>query len=280
MNQFKYTLWVLAIILAIDLLRPYIGGSKSFKLFGKKGFLPKLLSHGTAFVTLLSFYYALVALNDTRKSGEEQSQTMARQQQALDSTRRALETMVRLAEDQRKLSAQSGNALGELTKSATRQQDVLGKQLAMSGLLVRQSNRRPLFTFSFNGIDEQKLKSTDTLTMKPFMGGNTYTVEVGVINLGDTVGIRPILLVDLADKTAQVYENNDPISLFRLSSCTTYKFAEDGIRRAANSSIRYAYTMIISVPVNTKLVRADFKLTTVNGPQHSKSLILKVPGES
>ncbi len=280
MNQFRYTLWVLAIILMADLVRPYIGGSKPLKLFGKKGVLPKLLSHGTAFVTLLSFYYALVALNDTRKSGEEQSQTMAKQQQALDSTRRALEIMVRLAEEQRKLSAQSGSALSELTKSATKQQDVLGKQLVMSGLMVRQSNRQPLFSFSFNEIGEQRLKSTDTLTMKPFMGGNTYIVDVGVKNLGDTVGIRPILLVNLADKATFINEYNDPMRLDRSYTCTTYKFAEDGIRRAANSGMRYTYTMLIQVPVNTGSFRADFKLTTVNGPQHSKSIILKVPSGS
>jgi hypothetical protein len=274
MNQFKYTLWVLAIILAIDLLRPYMGGSKPFKLFGKKGFLPKLLSHGTALVTLLSFYYALVALNDTRKSGEEQSQTMAKQQQSLDSTRRALETMVRLAEDQRKLSAQSGNALNELTKSATRQQDVLSKQLAMSGLMVRQSNRRPLFTFSFNGVDEQRLKSTDTLNMKQFMG-SLYLIEVGVQNIGDTVGIRPILLVNLADRTAGINEEKDILST--RGSCTSYRFAEDGIRRSVSSEVNYTYKMIIETPTNMKAFRADFKLTTVNGPQHSKSIILKVP---
>ncbi|AUD06349.1 hypothetical protein [Spirosoma pollinicola] len=281
MKNFELALWVLSFLMVVDLAFPYIKRKSIFpyfkkvspvKIFGEKGFLQRLVAHLTAFVTLLSFYYALVALNETRQSGIDQGRVLGKQQNALNQSRKALQEMVHLAQDQRKLLAKSGVALKGMSGSINSQLAVSGKHL---DFIVKQTNKKPQFIFNFGGIEENRIGPTDTLVLSKKLDGFCI-LNVAVRNIGDTIAYRPMFIVVADPKTVLVHERLNTIDQERPHYMISPTFANDGINRFSLSHQDVVYELRFASPSDVKVFTTDFMLTTVNGPSHSRKIVFRV----
>lgn len=282
MENFRLVLyWGLGPMLLIDLLFPYIKWQAFFpylrivssaRVFGEKGFLQRAVAHLTAFITLLSFYFALVALKETRSSGEQQGKVLSKQQYALDQSRKALQEMVQLSQDQRKLLAESGVALKGMSGSINEQLAVSGKHL---DFIVKQTSRRPRLVFNFGNIEESRIKLADTLLLQKKPDG-FYGLSVLVRNIGDTIAYRPIFIVVANPNTVTVHELSQPIDINRPHYMSSTSFASDGISRYSLSNQDIVYDLRFGPPPNVNVFTVDFNLFTSNGPSHSRKIVCRV----
>lgn len=232
--------------------------------------------------TMVSILIALIALQDTRTSGDEQKKALQASRESLENVVSGLKVQTQLLNDaqntlqsQLEVSRQQQKALTATTSLLQSTKTTLNSQLK----IVDEQNKRelerlrqkPNIQFIFGNMSESAFAAGATLSAV-----DVNDLKLIVSNKGNAALVNPVLTISAQPNEVYVSGYGQPTGPQHKYLQIAMPIIDQSLEPSAQTQTDYLFNFRLSIPENISSVVLNFKIYGSNMALHQASLKLQI----